>query len=531
MKTKIIIASILLTFPLIGNASVVSTVDLSTVLRTSSKSLFSFDNKWYTQKQFKAAEKDISTSFKELSQIVDQYAENALSKGNINSLAIAIYKDGEVYQQYYGALDKQSQQAPNDNTLYEIASISKIFAGSLAAKAVLEHKIRLDDDVRIYLEGDYSTLQYKGTPITIKDLLTHTLGIKNKTPKKLGKVFEKIREGYYEERVLEYTMNDLLKELKTVKLDKKPGTVYEYSSVGPELLAYVLERVYHKPYKELLQEFLNEVSLKHTYLMEFDKYKTQLSPSFREVGKLAPLDKNPLLGGAYGMLSTLPDLTKFMQFQLESTNPLIKESTRLLFKDELDGDDKGYLWDVGYGQVEGAYYGKTGTSNGVQSGLLICPDSKYGMILIMNNSSEAAQDDWGALYDKIETELIRYPKISLVSLLTTDFQHNFDHAVARYKELKADTAHYLSGSFYLNNLGYEFMSNKQTDKAIKLFQLAISYDLNNSNLYDSLGEAYLDTGDLDNAIINYSKALSLDPKNKNAAKMLLEIQQKREKTE
>ena len=46
---------------------------------------------------------------------------------------------------------------PNDKTLYEIASVSKVFAGSLAAKADLENKLTLDDDIRKYLVDEYIT--------------------------------------------------------------------------------------------------------------------------------------------------------------------------------------------------------------------------------------------------------------------------------------------------------------------------------------------------------------------------------------
>ncbi|WP_286416204.1 hypothetical protein [Myroides odoratimimus] len=42
-------------------------------------------------------EKEVGKPFKELCQIIDQYAESTLQKGNVNSLVIAIYRDGEVY--------------------------------------------------------------------------------------------------------------------------------------------------------------------------------------------------------------------------------------------------------------------------------------------------------------------------------------------------------------------------------------------------------------------------------------------------
>ncbi|NHN25997.1 hypothetical protein FIA58_009955 [Flavobacterium jejuense] len=35
--------------------------------------------------------------FNQLTNLIDQYADNTLEKGNINSLAITIYKEGQVY--------------------------------------------------------------------------------------------------------------------------------------------------------------------------------------------------------------------------------------------------------------------------------------------------------------------------------------------------------------------------------------------------------------------------------------------------
>lgn len=349
-------------------------------------------------------------TFKKLTRLIDQYAENTLAKGNINTLAIAIYKDGNIYHEYYRKESESTKSMPSDNTLYEIASISKVFLGSLSAKAVLEGKIALTDDIRKYFTGDYANLEFEETPITIQNLLTHSLGLKEKAPNKLSDIYQKVRQGYYENKSFDYDMRDLFIELKTVELNKKPGTMYEYNSVGPELMAYILEQVYHKPYKELLVDFINQLHLNNTHLYEYEKYKEDLIISYDENDKVAPLLKNPLIGGSHGMISSLPDLVRFMQFYLESNDPLIKEATQLLFEDKEDGDDKGYLWDVGYGQREGHYFGKTGTSNGVQSGILMCRDSNYGMIIIMNNTSDAADDDWIELYNKIETALILYDK-------------------------------------------------------------------------------------------------------------------------
>ncbi len=72
--------------------------------------------------------------------LIDSYVKETIAKGNINSIAIATYKNGNIHKNYVGAIDKGTQNFANDSTLYELASISKVFLGSLVAKAVLEKK-------------------------------------------------------------------------------------------------------------------------------------------------------------------------------------------------------------------------------------------------------------------------------------------------------------------------------------------------------------------------------------------------------
>jgi len=467
-------------------------------------------------------------SFEKLTHLINQYAENEIQKGNINSIALAIYRNGTVFHNYYGEIDKNSHNKPNDNTLYEIASISKVFVGSLTAKAVLEKKIRLDDDIRIYLAGEYRNLQYENTPITIKNLLTHTLGFKTKIPKKLEEINKKTSEGYYENRTFDYNMTDFLEELKTVELDKKPGTFYDYNSIGSELLAYILEQVYHQTYNNLLQNFLNELKMNNTYLQDYQNHKQNLSNSYTSFGKLAPKDKNPLLGGGYGIITTLPDLIKLMKFQLESDNPLIKESRRILYEDDQD-NVMGYLWqDMGVGKEEGFYYSKTGDSYGVRSGILICPDSNYGQIIIINNKSDEALADWEILYNKIETDLIKFPKVNLKSLLKTQFLDNPKIAKKQFNLLSKQEENYFNTDLQhtLNSLGYDLLyGDKNIKKTIEILEFATKEYPKEANLFDSLGEAYFINKQYDKAISNYKKSLKLNPKNDNAKEMILKINQ------
>lgn len=462
--------------------------------------------------------KKTEDTFEQLTKFVDQYANNTLEKGNINALAVAFYKNGKIYHNYYGEESKVSNKKLNDNTLFEIASISKVITGSIVAKAVLDKKISLEDDIRQYLKGEYPNLEFENIPITIKNLLTHTLGFKNKKPKKLEEIESKIGEGFYENKSIEYSKEEFLKELKTVELDKKPGTVYAYNTVGSEILAIILEQIYNDSFENILKNYLDNLNMKNTYLKNLTlEQSSRILAGVNKYGKIAPKDKSALTGAGGGITSTLPDLVKFMKFQLESKDPIIKEATKKLF--ENDEDDKlGYLWDVDVAEEEGFYFQKTGTSHGTQSVILICPDTNYGLILIANSTTEKAFNNWVNLYNQIEKNLIKYPKINLSAKLKSKFIENKESATKEFKKLQLQKDKYYNTNlaYTLNNIGYELLTKKRNQEAIEIFELATTKFPENSNLFDSLGEAYFINKDYKNALKNYKKSFELTPSNTNA---------------
>ncbi|GLU52659.1 serine hydrolase [Dyadobacter frigoris] len=62
---------------------------------------------------------------------------------------------------------------PNTHSIFGIGSISKTFAVLLLAKAAIENKVKLDDDVRKYLDGEYPNLEYQGQPVKLFHLISH----------------------------------------------------------------------------------------------------------------------------------------------------------------------------------------------------------------------------------------------------------------------------------------------------------------------------------------------------------------------
>jgi tetratricopeptide (TPR) repeat protein len=94
-------------------------------------------------------------------------------------------------------------------------------------------------------------------------------------------------------------------------------------------------------------------------------------------------------------------------------------------------------------------------------------------------------------------------------------------AIERYRELReAATKEYNFAESELNELGYRYMGEGETETAIEMFKLNVETYPDGFNTYDSLGEAYMEAGQTELAIQNYERSLELNPGNDNAKQML-----------
>src|SRR6185312_591196 len=86
-------------------------------------------------------------------------------------ISIGVCRGGRSWRFNYGRVAPGADTAPRSDTLYAIASITKTFTGTLLAQAQLEGRLKLDDDIRRYLDGDYPNLAFDGLPIRLCDLV------------------------------------------------------------------------------------------------------------------------------------------------------------------------------------------------------------------------------------------------------------------------------------------------------------------------------------------------------------------------
>jgi CubicO group peptidase (beta-lactamase class C family) len=331
----------------------------------------------------------VNTESDPIAETIQKNGERFLKNRNITSASIGIYKEGQVYTGHFGETQKANGVLPNDQTIYEVGSVTKTIAGYLVAKAVLEGEINLSDDIRTYLKGDYSNLQYNGKPIQIEHLLNQTSGLPMFLPLQMNGVFEKMNESVpekYLELEKSYNKEKFLEDLKKVSITTAPGTYSSYSNTGAELLGYTLETVYKKSIDELIKEsFSDPYGMSTIGIQLYSIQKEKLVRGYwMDNEALSPNQFNSLWGTAGGVKMNIIDMMRYAQLQLDTNNPIVFESHRVLYE-ESNASKMGYFWRV-WRDKYGTSYNHHGGTSGTQNWLFIYPKYDLGISIITNQS-------------------------------------------------------------------------------------------------------------------------------------------------
>ena len=110
---------------------------------------------------------------------IDSYINNGIKKWDIPGLAIVIVKDGKVVlMKGYGVGDVKTNTPVNENTLFMIASNSKLFTATSLSQLAYNKKLSLDDKITKYFPSYRLYDSNTSNLVTIRDMLSHHLGTK-----------------------------------------------------------------------------------------------------------------------------------------------------------------------------------------------------------------------------------------------------------------------------------------------------------------------------------------------------------------
>lgn len=177
----------------------------------------------------------------DLDSWLDGYMAPALAASDIPGAVVVVVRDGSVLSARgfgYADVAKRTRVDPA-RTLFRIGSVSKLFTWTAAMQLVEQGKLALDRDVNDYL--DFRIPPYKGRPVTLRQLMTHTGG------------FEDTGKGIiaYDPKY-QLSLEAYIKRWTPHRIFA-PGTTPAYSNWGTTLTAYIIQRVSGEPFDDYLE--------------------------------------------------------------------------------------------------------------------------------------------------------------------------------------------------------------------------------------------------------------------------------------
>lgn len=326
-----------------------------------------------------------------LDELVSWNIEPLVHRHELVGAAVGVWKENQSAFFSFGEVKFGSGQRPTPNTVYEIGSITKTFTGILMGLA--EEQGLLDDSMRMQnlLPASVAVPEYNGEPIRLWHLATHTSGL----PRSPDNMNPQDKENPY----ADYTVDQMYAFLSSYSLNRTPGAAYEYSNLAAGLLGHILSLSTEKSYEELLiSQICDPLNLPDTRITLNQDQQARMAAPYSKFFGLWPLRwpcpthtwDLPALPGAGAIRSTVDDLIKYMQANIQPPNTdlgrAIKNAQQARFS--VDAQLKvGLLWHI-FMPEDGspAFLIHNGETGGYRSFIGFYPDQNTGLIILSNTA-------------------------------------------------------------------------------------------------------------------------------------------------
>jgi CubicO group peptidase (beta-lactamase class C family) len=243
--------------------------------------------------------------------------------GKNAEMVLGVLQGDERRMGGYGVLDA-GLQPPDEHTIFEIGSITKVFTTLVLADMVLRGEVALDDPAQKYLPETVQMPTWQGQQISLLHLATHTSSLP-RLPDNLEKTIKDQANPY-----ANYQVSDMYEFLSSYKLKRPIGSKEAYSNLGMGLLGHVLGLVAGKSYEELVRErILRPLGLNDTSITLNSDQQKRVAPGHTSDGKITANWDTPSLLGAGALRSTVQDVLSFMAGCMNPTTSPLAQAVRL----------------------------------------------------------------------------------------------------------------------------------------------------------------------------------------------------------
>lgn len=384
---------------------------------------------------------------------LETYIEDVKATWQVPGLAVGVIMDGKIiFSKGFGVRKWGFTEEINEQTVFQIASMSKNLLAHLIAKLAEEKKLSFDDPVRKYIPQFALHSKDATDAFTIKDLISHNSGLPGFSGDTLW--------------TLGVDENTIIAKLKDIPLKHPIRTRYAYQNQLFGLASKIAEITSGQSIENLYQQYLFNPLGMNTAHADFEAVSPSLnilhffnsnksSPNiahphdiYQGEPRLLPFSElNYLFAGSTGVSLSLKDALKWMQMlldkgKLNNVRILKEESIDLLRSPNVEKTVKNSGFDpqfphqrylkVQYGM--GHFISTYGTSDkslqilshmggfhGVRSLISICPERKLGIVILTNLGSTRVSFAPEAIANKFLDLVLGFNDIDWNTTIKKDF--------------------------------------------------------------------------------------------------------------
>ncbi|MEE9463002.1 MAG: serine hydrolase domain-containing protein [Bacteroidales bacterium] len=343
----------------------------------------------------------------------DMFLRDSLhSTGCVGAAACIFHHDEIVYTLTYGVKRAGTKDSVDRHTVFRLASVSKGFAGVLAAILQEEGVISMDDRIIEYLPGFRLKDSVNTHDLAIRHVLNHTSGL-------VPHAYDNLAEDGK-------TIREIIPELATVDIAGIPGQYYGYQNVIFSLIDTLAVLKTKRDYSELVyRKIFRPLGMKDasTGYRGLVWNRNVAFPHDRINGEYHP---RPLNTGYYNLLpaagvnASIDDMGKwlaallgFMPKKLDTAvinlittpqvyTPLKRNYTR--YWDPIEARYYSFGWRIfDYKEKRILYHG--GYVRGYRAEIAFCPEENTGIVFLLNSPNRLASQVVPAFFNMyLETQ-------------------------------------------------------------------------------------------------------------------------------
>jgi len=351
--------------------------------------------------------------------------------------AVGVINENKIlFTKCYGMADLENNIPININSKFAIASLTKQFTAYCIAILIKQNKIKLDDDIRLFIPE----FPYTKDTIRIKHLIYHTNGLDDYS--------NMIRIcGYtYDDMVNEQMIKEMI--YNNSKLHFKPGDKFKYSNSGYFLLAEIIENVSGLKIDEFARKnIFKPLGMNDTYYYREPLLTNNIitvSYSQNIFGKYQSHTLNTVPFGSGNVISTLHDLLIWEQ-NFYDDKLYNNELNKIIFCKGMlnNGDTINYYFGLKSGKYKDyqtIYH--HGDFNSYMSVLFRIPEKGLSVIILSNDQMGKTFLDNYSLANKIADILLdedSKPEVPKNILNPFTSEESVKNYVGTYKSKKGYT--------------------------------------------------------------------------------------------